>query len=155
MLPERVLGQGSVNTVPGGSSWIGGIADKSLNLHCGKQCPVIFQACLMRLKKAPGGVRLSRHFCFSLCGNSEKMVFSVGKGIAGVSRNVYSESDLAGMLCRSNFLLTGENWVTCASSIHLLKPMSSPNTILKPSRQSFDAFKDWYGMCRNILSEGK
>ena len=27
--------------------------------------------------------------------------------------------------------------------------------ILKPSRQFFDAFKDWHRMCRNLASEGK
>ncbi|WP_308763752.1 hypothetical protein [uncultured Bacteroides sp.] len=68
MMTEGVLGRGSVNTGVVEyvfrrpvRSWRDG--RQIMNLHWGKQCPVIFQACLMRLRKALGGVCLSRRSC--------------------------------------------------------------------------------------------
>ena len=81
----------------------------------------------------------------------------VAEATSGVFRNVYfsgrcqscrralqKQSFADGRKLRDLFLLYP------ASKAYIIS-----DTILKPSRQSFDVFKDWYGMYRNLAPEGK
>ena len=115
-------------------------------------------AVLMRLRKVLGGMRLSWYsrlspFLYGNSGNTASLWRKEPQELFGVCTSL-KDVGATGVL-QKRFLADGRKLRDLCLCYPASKAYVLSRCCFKPSQQSFDAFKDWYGMRRNFSSEGK